>query len=440
MVLVLDDFTPQFQALVKDPSWLPGNLCLAHGDLNLANIILDDLDNIWFIDWTHASPAPVELDLAKLENDLKFVVSKQFVAEDLPDLLALERLLLAQLQPPPLAQAADRLPRLARDPRFRLLYRAVAAIRRLYTDLHPEQDPTLYLIALLRYALHTLSFDARRGRGECGVEQLRHALGTVQLLVTALAESDFHRLTPAVRPDSYPERQRVPRELAPWTQPCPGYQPPFHEDPTLASSDWADPPSLDWTPPAVPDPLRDGEGRSLNPGGRTGLAGRGRLGHWGANRAVDAVISRRNPEDGRLELLVGRRDDTGEPALPGCMWLAAEQEAAALARCLQLKAGIALPVAAGLRVYAGPVEDYRNTDHAWMESSAWSWHLTGKRARGLCFRGGGGLTELGWRRLGPELVRSLFAGHAELVRRALRHRAALGAPGGRAMQRLLREV
>ncbi|MGB0720324.1 MAG: hypothetical protein ACPGRX_07615, partial [Bdellovibrionales bacterium] len=38
------------------------------GDLNYANIICDEIDNIWFIDWTHSNYAPLELDFAKLES------------------------------------------------------------------------------------------------------------------------------------------------------------------------------------------------------------------------------------------------------------------------------------------------------------------------------------------------------------------------------------
>ena len=64
---------------------IDSEICVGHGDLNLANVICDDGDNIWFIDWTHCGPAPVELDFAKLESDVKFVVSKEFDAEDLED-------------------------------------------------------------------------------------------------------------------------------------------------------------------------------------------------------------------------------------------------------------------------------------------------------------------------------------------------------------------
>ena len=34
---------------------IESEICLAHGDLNMANIICDRADNIWFIDWTHTA-------------------------------------------------------------------------------------------------------------------------------------------------------------------------------------------------------------------------------------------------------------------------------------------------------------------------------------------------------------------------------------------------
>jgi ADP-ribose pyrophosphatase len=55
----------------------------------------------------------------------------------------------------------------------------------------------------------------------------------------------------------------------------------------------------------------DDKGRPLNPLGRTGIAGRGLLGKWGANFAADPVITRTSPKHGHLELLVIRRSDTG---------------------------------------------------------------------------------------------------------------------------------
>jgi len=74
----------------RNPDGVDGRVCLVHGDLNYANIICDEADNVWFIDWTHCGHLPIELDFAKLESDAKFVMSKAFDNSDLPRLRLLE--------------------------------------------------------------------------------------------------------------------------------------------------------------------------------------------------------------------------------------------------------------------------------------------------------------------------------------------------------------
>ena len=48
-------------------------------------------------------------------------------------------------------------------------------------------------------------------------------------------------------------------------------------------------------------------GAPLNPKGRTGLRGRGPLGKWGPNLAADPVVTRYEPESGRLQVLAHLR-------------------------------------------------------------------------------------------------------------------------------------
>ncbi|XP_035224664.1 ADP-ribose pyrophosphatase, mitochondrial-like [Stegodyphus dumicola] len=98
-------------------------------------------------------------------------------------------------------------------------------------------------------------------------------------------------------------------EKVPWHVAFPDYSPPNYSAPHLLKSSWADPDINDekfqpkWN-------QEDGEidrqsfdqnkqikydvvnGYPLNPKGRTGLSGRGRLGRWGPNHAVDAVVTR----------------------------------------------------------------------------------------------------------------------------------------------------
>lgn len=59
---------------------LPGETHLvgvAHGDLNTANILVDGRNNVWVIDYVHTVPGQHVLkDVAKLENDLLFILTK----------------------------------------------------------------------------------------------------------------------------------------------------------------------------------------------------------------------------------------------------------------------------------------------------------------------------------------------------------------------------
>ena len=99
-------------------------LCLVHGDLNFANIICDEGNNVWFIDWTHCGIMPIELDFAKLESDVKFVMTKTFDLEDLPRLRAFEEYLLSHGIPADADGLPDALKFAKWDLRFRKILEA----------------------------------------------------------------------------------------------------------------------------------------------------------------------------------------------------------------------------------------------------------------------------------------------------------------------------
>ena len=71
----------------------------------------------------------------------------------------------------------------------------------------------------------------------------------------------------------------------------------------------------------------DANGLPLNPFGRTGLIGRGLLGRWGPNHALDAVVTRwKRLFSGDIEMKKGKkvmeflavkRKDVDEWAIPG---------------------------------------------------------------------------------------------------------------------------
>lgn len=122
--------------------------------------------------------------------------------------------------------------------------------------------------------------------------------------------------------------------------------------------------------------------RYLFPGGRTGVSGRGLLGRWGPNHAADPIVTRYH--EGKLQVvLVLRNDGSGELAFPGGMvdpgathseTLKSEftQEAAKPGGAVDL---LFSTCSRGV-VYRGPVDDWRTTDEAWIETHAEHFHAT----------------------------------------------------------------
>ena len=129
----------------------------------------------------------------------------------------------------------------------------------------------------------------------------------------------------------------------------------------------------------------DARGRPRNPKGKTGLCGRGLLGRWGPNHAADVIVTRVNGEGKTQVLLVTKHvGDMQSPlAFPAGMvepgsdvpeTLRAEltqeavKESTAVERLFkECRVGV---------VYRGHVDDARNTDNAWMETTAVHFHAT----------------------------------------------------------------
>lgn len=182
----------------------------------------------------------------------------------------------------------------------------------------------------------------------------------------------------------------VPTELRPWTVAHPGYTPVditpeelraaalagetegWITDPVAAPTE-----ITDWSErqdaAVVPFEL-DAAGWPLNPTGRGGRSGRN-LGKWGENAAADPVVVAGSGADRRILLI--KRDDIGVWALPGGMVDPGETAPAAVTRELQEETGVDLrgqaPDAILRRAY---VADWRNTDHAWVASTAALYLLT----------------------------------------------------------------
>jgi ADP-ribose pyrophosphatase len=229
------------------------------------------------------------------------------------------------------------------------------------------------------------------------------------------------------RPPEYPERFNVADEYVAWDTNLPEYAPPYYVSPVVLKNDssitpsgWADP--EDVTAVTLPlesfsGPLHfDAEGRPLNPVGRTGIAGRGLLGKWGPNYAADPIITRINRQTGQFEMLAIQRLDNGQWAIPGGMVDKGEEVSKTLSRELQEETGITLDMGEGHCIYRGYVDDPRNTDHAWMETTAKHLHLKPETADKMNLLAGSDAKAVRWMPLVPENVRSLYASHCALVK------------------------
>lgn len=113
----------------------------------------------------------------------------------------------------------------------------------------------------------------------------------------------------------------------------------------------------------------DEDGRPLNTMGPTGLKGplikEGKR-IWGARRSVDGGIT--VEEDSKLHILVVKRTDSGEWALPGGGIEEGEDIIKALNREIKEESGVEMDFTNGTTVYVGGVDDKRNTDNFWPET------------------------------------------------------------------------
>ncbi len=147
----------------QDLAALPRNfsdtcfMSYVHGDLNGANIIIDDQDNVWLIDFFHTQPGHVLKDLIKLENDLLYIFTPVKDAAELEEACRLSDLLLAVQDlaaPLPPAQETG-----LTHPELLRAYETVCDLRAIYPPLiNTDRSPLQVFIGMLRYAAHTLSF------------------------------------------------------------------------------------------------------------------------------------------------------------------------------------------------------------------------------------------------------------------------------------------
>jgi protein-tyrosine phosphatase/nicotinamidase-related amidase len=148
-------FYEEFLANERLPDGDHHYVSFVHGDLNAANILMDARGNVWVIDFFHTGQGHVLKDLAKLENDLFYILTP--VDEDsFHQAITLTRALLEvdDLQTPlPTHPPGVNAPQLVRAWRIVGLLREIGG-RLCREDRHPLQLE----VALLRFSVHTLGF------------------------------------------------------------------------------------------------------------------------------------------------------------------------------------------------------------------------------------------------------------------------------------------
>jgi len=228
---------------------------------------------------------------------------------------------------------------------------------------------------------------------------------------------------------SYPVRFFVPDDKVSWQTDYPGYNPDEFNAPVVLNDNtpWADPQDIQ----KVTRAFKSFEGKvkfnikgiPLNPFGRTGIAGRGVLGKWGANFAVDGLITTIHPELNLFQVLTIVRMDTGEMAFPGGMAdpgeTVFETRNRELAEELSINRKDLSDPQFEKIVFQGYVDDPRNTDNAWMETSVIHTHITHEVAENMQLSAGDDAKGFRWADVTRYSLGKFYANHGLLLLIAL---------------------
>ncbi|GFT25672.1 ADP-ribose pyrophosphatase, mitochondrial [Nephila pilipes] len=212
----------------------------------------------------------------------------------------------------------------------------------------------------------------------------------------------------------YPVRRfPVKNHEVSWSEPFPEYEPPNYSAPHLKNASSADPDifkaKFKWNEVDHGINRRSYDqgkiikydvvnGFPLNPKGRTGLTGRGLLDRWGPNHAVDAIVTRSTmmetsvkqvsvkSGDPILQCVLTLRHDCTRWAFPlgfvnqketcssAVLRILSEEAINIENQCEEVQKTLKDFFKCKKQVYKGYVDDKRNTDNAWIETTAINFH------------------------------------------------------------------
>lgn len=218
--------------------------------------------------------------------------------------------------------------------------------------------------------------------------------------------------------ETYNPRQVVPDNVVKWILRWPLYDPKYAHD---SDKDLLAPKEVaqSYETPR----LTQHNGFPVNPIGRTGLKGRGKLYYFGPNHAADTLAVKKT-ESGYKLLVIQRNDKTW--ALPGGFLNKNEQPEKAAFR--EFKEEALCNVNFDLKqlsneplkiVYQGYADDPRNTDNAWIETSAYLLVLK-PGINEKIFRAGDDAQNIKWIDINSPEAKDLYGGHSAIVELAVR--------------------
>ncbi len=250
-----------------------------------------------------------------------------------------------------------------------------------------------------------------------------------------------------------PDRFTVPDEKVSLKVPYPDYKPVDYTEAKVFTAPWADKietlPSIKFNALDRINRLNydgdydvDEKNTPINPKGRTGIIGRGLLGRFGPNHAADPVVTKwaRN-EDGSIKLdnkgipilmfVAIKRKDNGQWAIPGGMVEAGDTVSLTLRKefgeealnsleaspeeQIEIASNLEKLFATGDEIYRGYVDDYRNTDNAWMVTTVYNFHdESGEIFNKFKLKAGDDAGDVSWKEISQEL--DLFASHNDFVK------------------------